>query len=1383
MTTYTCGIDVGSVSVKYAVLDAQGRVVAQAYRRHGGKAVETALELLDALRADFPDLRAVCVGSAGKNLARLLGLPHLNELAALGLACGLLAPSAACAIEMGGEDAKFVLLDQGRVADFALNSVCAAGTGSFLDQQAERMGLSIEQFADLATQSSHPPHIASRCSVFAKSDMIHLQQIATPLADIAAGLCFAVARNVKGSVVRGRAVPEPCLFLGGVALNTGVVRAMREVFGLPGMLVPGHGVLFPAVGAALRAREAGEPLPRAAGAFARASGKPMDGLPPLRAENDGFDERHGKPETQIEDPLPGERLFLGIDIGSISTNLAVVGESGRVVAKRYLRTASKPIEAVRQGLSEIAEEFAARGLSTEMSGVGTTGSGRYMIADFTGADIVKNEITAQARGAAAFVPDVQTIFEIGGQDSKFISLENGVIVDFEMNKACAAGTGSFLEEQAEKLGVAIKEEFACLALGSKTPCSLGERCTVFMENSLQESLARGAGTGDLLGGLAYSIVENYLGRVVLGRPIGEKVLFQGGTAFNASVVAAFEKRLGRTVVVPPHHDVTGAIGMALIARDHMRQTGRATTFRGFDLARVPYAVSSFQCAECDNRCEINRVTIEGSDQKLFYGGRCEKYDIRRVKGGGEDLFRFREKALCAAHEERKKAHAASGRLAPRGKIGLPRLFSLHDQLPFYSTLLWELGFEPVLSGPTSRRVVAQGIEGALADTCFPVKAALGHMRAMAESGLDRLFAPSVVDLSTPGDAGGSSLSCPLTQSFPYQARAAFPDIGIVAPAIIQRLGEKALAEEIGESLGVPAREVLRALPVARAAQDDFARTLAAKGREVLENLKGRALVIIGRAYNAFDPGMNLGIPAKLASLGETAIPMDFLPLDVNGAAREMPGMYWRSGRRILAAARYLQDRPDLHPVFVGNFSCGPDSFILHFFRREMGTRPWLHVEIDEHSADAGAVTRLEAFLDSLGPRRDDEKRASRRRGAFLSARGEAARRTVLVPPMCDHSRGLAAAFRHAGVDARVMEDADADSLRMARRHLSGKECYPCAVTTAQMLRAAKAKDFDPGRTVFFMPGGTGPCRFGLYSTLHRLVLDEAGLFDAALFSPVQGKRLYHELGIVGRRFARRAWEGVVAFDLLAKCVHENRPGELVPGTADALFETWAARLERILENGQAPNLAEVTGEMAAEFAAIPKDGRPRPLIGVVGEIFVRSSRFSNENLIRRIEALGGMAWLSPMDEWILYIGHISRRRARQERDLSAMLRLWLEHRTQKSSAHAMEHAAEGFLRTVPEPGTAEILRRAAPYVRDTFEGEAVLTVGKAIDMLERGALGIVNAIPFGCMPGTIGQALLRRVSEAHGAPAITLPFDGTAQPASALALETFVEQCRARMGT
>ncbi|MEW5774904.1 MAG: acyl-CoA dehydratase activase [Thermodesulfobacteriota bacterium] len=1392
---FIAGLDGGSVSVKLAVLDSRGVLVHSRYERHRGRPLPLAADLLDEAAQIFPGLALACTGSTGALAARALGAPLVSELSAFALSTARLHPDMEAVIEMGGEDSKLVLLapgGDGRVADFALNSVCAAGTGSFLDQQAERMRLSVEEFAALALQSAAPPHVAGRCSVFAKSDMIHLQQIGAPLADIVAGLCFAVARNFKGAILRGRRLPGRVAFMGGVALNRGVVRAFTEVLGLPGLTVPERPTVMGALGAALWGRERPAELARPEPDLLRRAGTARNGGEAPRAAlvqpGDRFAARHLDFDPDQLHPIGAEGtadVYMGIDVGSISTNLAVVDGSGRLLAKRYLRTASRPIEAVKEGLAGIGAEIGAR---VRVRGVGTTGSGRYMTADFFGADIVKNEITAQARAAAFIDPSVDTIFEIGGQDSKFVSLENGVIRDFEMNKACAAGTGSFLEEQAEKLGVAIKDEFADRALAAAAPCRLGERCTVFMENSLMAGLAAGADMDDLLAGLSYSIVENYLHRVAGGRKIGSNIFFQGGTAFNKAVVAAFEKHLGRPVTVPPNHDVTGAIGMALIARDHMAaRAGRDSRFKGFDLATRAYSQESFPCLGCENRCEINKLTIAGEAGHLFYGGRCERYEKERKTAKARelpDLFAFRSRALRAAHEAREAAFAAAGRPARRGAMGLPLVFFAHDRLPFFATLLWELGFAVRLSPPTSRRIVELGVERTLADTCFPVKAALGHVRWLLEEERVPVFLPSLVDMAPPDDSFASSLSCPLTQSFPYQARVAFPGADILAPALNRRRGSRALAEALAGSLaryGVGRTEAARAMVRAEAAQKEFVQTVRERGREVLAGLDRRALVVVGRAYNAFDPGLNLDLPRKAAALGTLALPLDMLPLpDVSG---DWGGMYWRSGQRMLAAARAVREHPLLYPLGIGSFSCGPDAFIHKFLDQELGGMPSLFLEIDEHSADAGVLTRLEAYLDSVDGQitasaQIERPAAGALRRPALSFAGKA-RRTVYLPRMADHALGLEAAFRACGVEAEVMPETDPAAVAQARPFISGKECYPFAVTSADMLRKTAEAGFAPGRSAFFMPSGTGPCRFGQYNLAQRLVLDAAGYPDVPIFAPVQSERLYSDLGMVSREFPRRSWVGVVAFDLLTKCLHERRPRAKDPAAAESAYARAVERLRAaLLEKDAEAGAARVLAEAREDFAGVATNGQKPPRIGIVGEIFVRSNRFSNEDLVRRIEAAGGEAWLAPIDEWISYVNFMAARRARLGRDLRGMVRVALTARVQRAITHRLERIFDGFLTSIHDPDTAAILKNAAPWLHDSFEGEAVLSVGKSVDMARRGVAGIVSAMPFGCMPGTVVNSLLRDVAGRFGIPVVSLAFDGTDSPANRLHLAAFMEQAR-----
>jgi predicted CoA-substrate-specific enzyme activase len=1201
-----------------------------------------------------------------------------------------------------------------------------------------------------------------------------------------AGLCFAVARNFRGSIARGRSIVPPVSFQGGVAANQGMVRAFREVLELDALFVPPDFALMGAMGAAMKARDeqCGAPFRiEALEQYLAGARESALGHPPLLKDGDAFYDRHVKDTRDVVHPLPAAaarvKAYMGIDIGSISTNVAVIDGEGRLLSKRYLMTAGRPIEAVRQGLRETAAEL---GEGVEIAGVGTTGSGRYMIADFVGADIVKNEITAQATAAAFIDPTVDTIFEIGGQDSKYISLEKGVIVDFEMNKACAAGTGSFLEEQAEKLNISVKREFAECAFSSPSPTKLGERCTVFMENSLMANLQRGTSRNDLFAGLAYSIVQNYINRVVAGRRIGRNIFFQGGVAFNKSVVAAFEKHLGLQVTVPPNHDVTGAIGMALIAMRQMPASGKhASAFKGFGCADRRYEISTFECSGCSNLCEINRVSVEGEKQPLFYGGRCEKYDINRKDTSHiPDLFKFRDDLLWNVVQSHESRRAGGKGGAFRGRLGIPYVFYFNEYLPYWVTLLTRLGFDIEVSPRPNRQIVDLGLESVLSEACFPIKVAIGHIRYLKEQGVDAIFLPSFVNLNDEGDEYANGAPCPHTQSIPYVGRVAVPGVDILAPVVDQSRDREKLVGELKRTLtryGVTKREIRTALAAAEQVQLDFAAALQKKGREVLAGLADKAIVIVGRPYNALERGMNLRIPEKLATLGVLAIPMDMLPLGDHPIADEWPDMYWRSGQKILRAARFLADHDKLYPIVIGNFSCGPDSFILKYFKEELRGKPFLHIEIDEHSADAGAVTRCEAFLDSIGHRDNTpaEERPRKRRAANISFKS----RVVYIPPMSDHAHAVAAAFERCGLQAEVLPESDRETVEVGMKYVSGKECYPCAVTTGDMLKKALSPGFDPSRSAFFMPSGSGPCRFGQYNVFHKRVLESIGLSDVPVFAPNQDNGFYDTLGEVSGEFVLNSWKGIVAIELLTKCLHESRPYERRKGVADELYRHHLARMVKALRglNGGVENALKAVRK---DFEALPKTDEKKPLIGVVGEIFVRSNKFSNEDVIRKIEALGGEAWLASVEEWVYYANFLDLKHSLVQGKYSSVAGSLVTRYLQQHAEHRYTKYFKGHLRTLAEPSTSAVLKKAAPYVHHSFEGETILSIGKAVDFVGRGAHGVVNTMPFGCMPGTIVTALMRAVSRDFGLPVINIAYDGTASSTNEIQIEAFMDQARGK---
>ena len=736
------GLDIGSVSLNTVLIDEGYNVIENYYDYVHGKPFSVLRERLFSILQDHKaeDIAGIALtGTGGKLASELIGGVVVNEIIAQATSAGRLYPEAQTVIEIGGEDSKLIILEKdpsnghSRLVDFEMNSICAAGTGSFLDQQAKRIGVPIEkEFGQMALKSVDPPRIAGRCSVFAKSDMIHHQQIATPLHDIVAGLCFALARNFRSNVARSKEFRKPVVFSGGVAANEGMIRAFREILNLEKdeLIIPEYHASMGAIGAVMYAYSNNLEMNHFKGLerleeYLGQDSSIFNSLPPLVESEALYNtnvhyKKNGTEKIQV---------YLGIDVGSLSTNVVLIDRDHRVIARRYLPTAGKPLEAIQRGMTEIYDEI---GENVEVIGAGTTGSGRYLTGDFIGADTIQNEITAQATAAIDYDPTVDTIFEIGGQDSKYISIENGVVVDFEMNKVCAAGTGSFLEEQAEKLNINIVNEFGCLALGSECPVKLGDRCTVFMESDLNTYMQRGAKNDNLVGGLAYSIVYNYLQKVVADRKVGDKIFFQGGVANNKAVVAAFEQVTGKKITIPPHFDVTGAIGAAILARKSMIE-GQKTSFKGFGIRNATYEITRFVCQSCTNHCEIRRVRIAGEKKSLFYGGRCEKYETdgrKKVANNIPNLYQKRIEMLMDGFSENE---VRSGKTT----IGIPRaLMVFYQQFPFWRTFFEQLGFNVVLSRESDKALVTQSIETITTETCLPVELMHGHVIDLIDKGVD-----------------------------------------------------------------------------------------------------------------------------------------------------------------------------------------------------------------------------------------------------------------------------------------------------------------------------------------------------------------------------------------------------------------------------------------------------------------------------------------------------------------------------------------------------------------------------------------------------------------------------------------------------------------------
>jgi len=1404
------GIDIGADTIKAVLLRGRegedlGRVPVR------GRPFERVRDILVRLRdAGVTDLLVGLTGSGAPQVAALLGLEPVDEPNAIAAACNLLHPDARTIIEMGRETQKYLRFQWDEVAgrllldDASLSSKCAAGSGSFLDHMARRLNFgSITEFARVANETDNPATLSGRCAVFTESDIVHLYQKGTPRERIAAGVHQAICRNFRSAIARGKEFEDQILFIGGVSLNPAVRKYLaRELEVSPDrIVVPPRSLMLGAIGAALRA--SGEVNTAAALEVLEARiARPLEyaGTAPLRLERS----RVLLPEEDRGDlPRYIPVAALGVDIGSVSTKAALITEVDgevRLLASYYRRTDGDPLAAVRDTVAKIQQQVRDAGYTIGQIFAGTTGSGRYLTGDYLGADVIKNEITAQARGARAFMPDVESILEIGGQDSKYIRLEGDVIVEFEMNKACAAGTGAFLEKQAERLGLDITE-FGPTALRATRPPDLDWQCTVFSESAAVYYQQNNVPIEDLCAGLCLASAKNYLNKNVANRKIGERVAFQGAVAFNQGMVAAFETILGRPIVVPPHPHITGAVGVAWIA---YRERGRESRFRGFDqIAGGRYQVSSFECTRCPNRCDVNVFQLEGGP-KYYYNDRCERYSGAHKRGLGEglpDLFAEREEMLMAGTDE----------AAPEGapSVGIPRGLMFEEYYPLYRAFFQSLGLRVVPSDPTNKEIISRGLNAVAGEPCFPIKVAHGHVAQLLDRGVDYIFLPGVCDAEQPNDNFRQSHTCPYVMSAPEVISAALrleerDKPVLLRPRLFFRRGERHLRRvfgEIGARLGKSPDEVARAIEAGLSALREFRAKVDARGREILENLpKGqRAFVVIGRPYTTYDAAVNMDIGRKIRDLGILAIPIDFLPVDSEDVSDAWPNAYSRQIQKKLAAARLIKRDDRMRAVVLTYFGCGPDTFANPFFRDEIG-EPCYVMQIDEHTADAGVITRMEAFADTaVGG--DGKVGAAVIKTDDLPL-PDLEGRMLWIPRACDAAEIMAAVLRAWGIRAAPLPRSQDPGLNLARKAISEDVCLPMLVTTQDMLERATAEDFDPKREAFFQGQSEGPCRFGMYYMLQKRIFDKMGLNEVGIVT--LGSRTAD--GGLGIGFLLVAWSGMIAHDMLGKMLMHTRPYEAEPGRSDAVYARYLRELceetlpalrdllrspggrLRFLRGSHTEVTADLLRRAQRDFAAIPRRKEDRPLVGLVGEWFVRIHDGANQQIIRKLERAGAEVWLAPPSEFFAYSlrigGLLARDRWRDTRawnDLALALGRSLLTRVAMRDEHHLFGATLPYLEGLDDIGPDELIAEGSRYVHPSFGGEAICSMGKARDFAKRRLDGIVNVIPFNCMPGLAVSMLSHAFRRDHdNIPFLNLDYDGFVDAGRDAKIASFMSQVKER---
>lgn len=1318
---------------------------------HDGK-VE---DVLHRILAETLPARVVITGRAFRNKVTIptISEPEAVELAYSSLRGSL--PDIDCIVSAGGETFIAYQLDRsGRIRAVQTGNKCASGTGEFFLQQIQRMGLSLENAVSAAVDAEPYP-VAGRCSVFCKSDCTHALNKGLPKGRISAGLCRMMSGKMVELVKKARA--SRILVTGGISRNGVVLDYLRESY--PESFTLPESPCFEAVGALIRAEQDGQLLTGIDGLFSPAHSS-FTFLPGL---GEGMERVTFSPE--VRGGFHDGEYILGLDVGSTTTKAVLVRTDTRAItAGVYLRTSGDPVAASRRCYQEILAQLPA-GMLPNIIAVGTTGSGRQIAGLHAQTPGVVNEIVAHAAAAVFFDPEVETIFEIGGQDAKYTFITNRVASDYAMNEACSAGTGSFLEESCrESLGIDTLE-IEAIALASASAPNFSDQCSAFISSDIKTAVQEGVPKEDIVAGLVYSVCQNYLNRVKGARPVGKKIFMQGGVCYNRSVPAAMAALCGREIIVPPEPGLMGAFGVAL---EMLRKIEAGLVEKSsFDLAElasreVVYR-EPFTCGggrgKCDRKCVIARIEVNGTVHP--FGGACDLYynllAKRDIDTAGLDLVKVREELVFGKYAAGCEEGDDDGRIS----VGIPASLLTNTLYPFYASFFTALGVRVVPGLEADPR----GMEAPGSSFCFPVLLSHAFLQGLLGKGTDYIFLPFVKTMAVE-TSDETNCTCPFVQADPDYLRAAFfDDLG---PRFLTEVLEFDRPELLRRAFVSVARKLgfsrARGVRAFNEAQRTFAAMRAEMldlGRRFLRELgpDENAIVLFGRPYNAFSRLGNMGIPHKFASRGWRVIPHDFLPLEELGETTH-PQMFWATGQGIMQAARYVRRRPNLFGVFITNFSCGPDSFITGYFRDVMGQKPSLTLEIDAHTADAGIDTRIEAFLDvirgfrELNTRQDERTRfkparMAKQNGEHVVETGDGRRLRLTAPevhlvlPSMGEvvSKCLAAAMRFVGIRATALEPPGRRELTLGKGHATCKECLPLILTAGSLARYVEESREDGEVLVYFMPETDGPCRFGQYNVFMKNYIRKNRIPDVALLSPSS------QDGYAGLPpgLARRAWLGLSIGDGL----EEIRAGILaLAREREAALAAFARASERIIRSIAVDRYDRLMRTLKKEMeglAAIPRkysmDEATR--IALVGEIFVRRDDFSRQYLVERLADSGILVRTAPITEWLHYTDYCISKGLNGPVSLRKRLALQLKKMVmKKDEANIVRHLACSGFHDGHAIDVHHLVSRGATLLNPKLTGEAILTMSSALTDMGDAAHGVISIGPFGCMPCRIAESIL-----------------------------------------
>ncbi len=1366
---YYLGIDIGSTTVKIAILDSDDNLLFSDYRRHFADIQNTLRSLLADARKQLGSitLHPIITGSGGLTLANHMNIPFVQEVICVSTALSKIAPLTDVAIELGGEDAKIIYFEDGNIEQ-RMNGICAGGTGSFIDQMAALLMTDSAGLNEYAKGYHSLYTIAARCGVFAKSDIQPLINDGATKEDLAASIFQAVVNQTISGLACGKPIRGHVAFLGGpLHFLSELTNAFVRTLGLDEehTFIPENSHLFAAMGAAFNYKES--EVAHIDDLISLLDGKirmdfevaRMDPLFGDEAEYKEFTDRHSLAKVNKK-PLSDyhDVCFLGIDAGSTTTKAALIDKDGNLLYSFYDNNNGSPLATSIRALKEIYSLLPSDAVIAHSC---STGYGEALIKSALMLDAGEVETISHYYAAAFFEPDVDCILDIGGQDMKCIRIKNHAVDNVLLNEACSSGCGSFIETFARSLDYTVSD-FADAALFAKHPIDLGTRCTVFMNSKVKQAQKEGADVADISAGLAYSVIKNALFKVIKvsdARTLGRKIVVQGGTFYNDAVLRSLEKIANVEVIRPDIAGIMGAFGAALIAREQY-EDDKSTTLISYDeLNAFTYETSMTKCRGCTNSCRLTVNKFPGGRQ-FISGNRCER-GIGKVKNE-ENLPNLYDYKLHRVFDYEPLPESE----AKRGVIGVPRVLNMYENYPFWFTFLTKLGYSVVLSPISSHNIYELGIESIPSESeCYPAKLAHGHIMWLIQKGVPVIFYPSVFYERNEFPNANNHYNCPIVTSYSENIKNNVEEIcsGSVQfrnPFLAFSTFEIAAKGLITAFPEIPADEVYYAAKAGWEELDNARRDIQHKGEEVLHFLEetGRSgIVLAGRPYH-IDPEINHGIPEMINSYGLAVLTEDSISHLAEVERPTIVSDQWMYHSRLYAAATYVKTRDDIELVQLNSFGCGLDAVTTDQVNDivSSGDKIYTCLKIDEVNNLGAARIRIRSLLAAIRIR----KRRNETRNIHSAAYNRVLytkqmyddKYTILCPQMSPiHFDLLQSAFNAEGYNLIVLNNSNRAAIDMGLQFVNNDACYPSLIVVGQIMDAVLSGEYDTDHLAVIMTQTGGGCRATNYIGFIRRALAKAGYPDIPVISLNLSKLESNPGFKITPKFMLRGVCAAALGDIFMRCLYRMRPYELVPDSANELYHKWIAPCCEFIESDHIsiPTFYGLCRKVVKDFDNLPIDENLRkPRVGIVGEILVKFSPTANNDLVNLIESEGAEAVMPDLLDFMQYCFYNQRYKAdhlgtKKSAATIASLGIWALERVRGASVKALRESRH-FVPPVHIRTLAEYAMSIVDIGNQT--GEGWFLTGEMMELIHSGVMNIVCTQPFGCLPNhVVGKGVIKAI--------------------------------------